>query len=193
MKTLDYYNKNASEYCEKTFSINLENIYTKFLSKLPEKSHILDAGCGSGRDSLYFINKGFEVDAFDGSPEICKEATKRTSLNVKNIIFENLDLNKEIYDGIWACSSLLHLNHDQLVKTIKTFWHSLKPSGVLYMSYKVGDRQGFHSGRFFYDMNSQRLKEICVFMDTKCQEVWVSKDENNREDIEWLNVISVKG
>lgn len=53
--TLDYYNKNAKLYFEQTVEGDLKENYNKFLSRIPSGSYILDFGCGSGRDSKYFI------------------------------------------------------------------------------------------------------------------------------------------
>ena len=39
---------------------------------LAPKAHILDFGCGSGRDTKYFLEQGFQVTAIDGSAELCK-------------------------------------------------------------------------------------------------------------------------
>ena len=61
--TLDYYNKNAKQYCEKTIAINLQENYDKFLKWLPKNDYVLDLGCGSGRDSKYFIDKGYKIKA----------------------------------------------------------------------------------------------------------------------------------
>lgn len=74
--TLDYYNKNAKLYFEQTVEGNLKENYDKFLSKIPRESYILDFGCGSGRDSKYFIENGYKVKAIDGSIEMCKLASE---------------------------------------------------------------------------------------------------------------------
>ena len=70
--TLEYYNKNAKIYCEQTLEGNMQENYDKFLQHLPSNAYILDFGCGSGRDSKYFIEKGYKVKAIDGSIEMCK-------------------------------------------------------------------------------------------------------------------------
>ena len=61
--TLEYYNKNAKIYCEQTLEGNMQENYDKFLQHLPSYAYILDFGCGSGRDSKYFIEKGYKVKA----------------------------------------------------------------------------------------------------------------------------------
>lgn len=103
------------------------------------KSKILDFGCGSGRDTKYFIDNGYEVDAMDGSKELCKVATKYTGIKVQHMFFE--DFNEcNAYDGIWACASILHLKKCELPDMIKRLYKALKRNGVIYMSFKYGDK-----------------------------------------------------
>ena len=106
--TLQYYNQNATKFIENTKSVEFHSVQDKFLSYLSDGSYILDFGCGSGRDSKYFLEKGYRVDAVDGSEEICKITRKYVKIEVKTMLFSELSfVNK--YEGIWACSSILHL------------------------------------------------------------------------------------
>ena len=47
---------------------------------LRESKSILDFGCGSGRDSKYFLEKGYTVRAIDGSEKLCELASKYIDL-----------------------------------------------------------------------------------------------------------------
>ena len=76
MKTIDYYNKYADEFTVSTFKVDMESLYQPFLAELQEGTRILDVGCGSGRDTLAFKNKGYQVDAIDYSEELVKKATR---------------------------------------------------------------------------------------------------------------------
>nr|MCR5007913.1 class I SAM-dependent methyltransferase [Oribacterium sp.] len=69
--TLNYYNNNAEAFIKGTVSVDFSDTQDKFLSLLSGKK-ILDFGCGSGRDTKYFLKKGFQVDAIDGSAELCR-------------------------------------------------------------------------------------------------------------------------
>ena len=115
-KTLDYYNKNASSFAEKTIAVDFHDTQKHFQELLPEQGYILDFGCGSGRDIKYFLSQNFRVDAIDGSEELCRIASDYTGIKVKEMLFQELD-EIEKYDGIWACSSILHLTQNEL-KTV---------------------------------------------------------------------------
>ena len=106
--TLDYYNKNAKKFITGTISVDFGTIQNRFLDKLHPGAEILDYGCGSGRDIKYFLEQGCKVTAIDGSQELCKLASEYTGIPVKHLLFQDLD-EKEVYDGIWACSSILHV------------------------------------------------------------------------------------
>ena len=108
----------------------------------------MDFGCGSGRDTKYFIDNGYEVDAMDGSKELCKAATKYTGIQVHHMLFEDFN-DSNIYDGIWACASILHLKKCELSDMIKRLYRALKRNGVIYMSFKYGDFEGVRNGRYF--------------------------------------------
>ena len=70
--TLEYYNKNADAYVQSTKNADMGVSLSKFLSYIPKGGKILDLGCGSGRDSKIFKDRGFQVVAVDGSSELCK-------------------------------------------------------------------------------------------------------------------------
>mgnify|MGYP000842150560 FL=1 len=61
--TLKYYNQNANQFVQETFAVDFKQTQDRFLINLPAGAYILDFGCGSGRDTKYFLEKGFQVDA----------------------------------------------------------------------------------------------------------------------------------
>ncbi|HIW81207.1 MAG TPA: class I SAM-dependent methyltransferase [Candidatus Acetatifactor stercoripullorum] len=128
--TLNYYDSNAVEFYKNTVNVEFSAMQRRFLSKLEKGACILDFGCGSGRDVKYFIEQNYCVDAIDGSMELCKLACKYTGIEVKNMLFQELE-EADKYDGIWACSSILHLPVDELADVMRRMSAALKENGII--------------------------------------------------------------
>ena len=88
--TLDFYNENATIFIEGTVNVDFTQVQDIFLEYLPDHAKILDFGCGSGRDAKYFLDHGYDVDAVDGSVELCKAASAYTGIVVKQMLFHSL-------------------------------------------------------------------------------------------------------
>lgn len=188
-KTLDYYNQNANTFFEGTVSVNFREVQDKFLKILPGKK-ILDFGCGSGRDTKYFLDNGYDVIAIDGSIELCKKASEYTGIEVKHMLFQELN-EKDTYDGIWACSSILHLNKEELKPVLLKIIDALKKHGIIYTSFKYGNFEGERNGRYFSNFTIESFKEYVQDISTiQIEEYWLSGDvRKGREDEQWLNLI----
>ena len=157
--TLEYYNKNAKIYCAQTLEGNMQENYDKFLQHLPSNAHILDFGCGSGRDSKYFIEKGYKVKSIDGSIEMCKLASKYINQEVICINFEELkDINT--YDGIWACSSILHVEKENLSGILIKMINALKVNGIIYTSFKIGKGFEIKEGKYYNYLTKNEMIQI---------------------------------
>lgn len=190
MKTINYYNKNALDFVTSTKNVDFNTIQIKFSEKLPRGAYILDFGCGSGRDTKYFLSQGYRVDAMDGSEEICRLASEYTGIPVRHMLFQELAVS-DIYDGIWACSSILHLPYDELKKVLIRMSHALKEDGIIYTSFKYGIFEGERNGRYFTDMTEKKLDRLLdKTPDFRVEEQWISTDVRpGREDENWLNII----
>ena len=190
--TIDYYNEHAQIFSEYTKEIDFTMIQDRFLAKLPPNALILDFGCGSGRDTKYFLEKGYSVEAIDGSKELCRIASEYTGITVQHMYFEMLsDLEK--YDGIWACSSILHLSKESLADVMRKMVAALKLDGIIYTSFKYGDYEGVRNGRYFTDFTEDSFKDFLGKLE--CTEVvveeeWITSDARpGRSEEKWLNII----
>ncbi|ENW86922.1 hypothetical protein F906_01995 [Acinetobacter pseudolwoffii] len=192
MKTIDYYNKHAEEFTASTFEVDMESFYQPFLALLPETAQILDLGCGSGRDSLAFKNKGYHIDAMDYSAELVKKATELTGIQVKYQSFYDLS-EVAVYDGIWACASLLHCERKRLAEVLEKMLRALKPDGVIYMSFKYGDSDREKYGREFTDLNEQQAQELLAQFDqVSWVQQWITIDKRPEREEQWLNLLCKK-
>ena len=192
MKTIDYYNKYAEEFTASTFEVDMESLYQPFLAELPEGARILDVGCGSGRDTLAFKKKGYQVDAIDYSEELVKKASRLTGIPIKLKSFYEVD-DYEAYDGIWACASLLHCERTRLKEVIGKLLSALKPNGVLYMSFKYSNADREKEGRSFTDLNEQQAHELIKQIDQALLlQQWITIDKRPDRTQEWLNILIKK-
>ena len=162
--TLRYYDENFKVYSEEwsnnfTDNFNFENPNI-FISYLRDGAYVLDLGCGHGRDTMYFIEKGYKVKAIDGSLEMCRLASKNTGINVEQINFLDMNYDNE-FDGIFASASLLHLNNNDLIIVLKKISKALKENGILLASFKYGELERFKGERYFNDMTEDKFRKIC--------------------------------
>lgn len=191
--TIKYYDQNAKSFVENTVDAKMDTIQMKFLSQIKEGGLILDLGCGSGRDSKEFLSRGYRVIMIDGSAKMCKAAEKLTGHKVIHSLFQDY-YPKDKFDGIWACSSLLHLNKTDMKYVIGRMADALKPHGCFYLSYKYGTYSGERRGRYFTDMNELTIREmIADIPNLELEEIRLTRDvrpERNNE--KWLNVFCKK-
>lgn len=170
--------------------VELTETQNKFLSYLKADARILDYGCGAGRDTKYFLEKGYQVDAVDGSEELVRIASEYTQIEVKQMLFQELQVNEE-YDGIWACASILHLEYADLVDVLKKMEKALTAPGIIYASFKYGTQEVYREGRYFTDMNEDKMKTLLASIKLfHLKEMWITSDARpERKDEKWLNVI----
>lgn len=188
--TLAYYDQHAAAYAEMTRQADMAASHRRLLERLRPGAHILDAGCGAGRDSLAFLQRGFRVTAFDGSAGLVQEARKLTGLPVELLRFEDMAFTGQ-FDAVWASASLLHLEPAALTRALTGLWDCLKPEGWLFASFKHGSgpRTEAATGRFFNDMAPARLEALVHDTGGLVVELHQSQDVLGRPD-GWLSVLA---
>ena len=187
--TLEYYEENSQPFVESTLSVNMSGFYSEFLSHVQPGGHILDLGCGSGRDSREFIKRGFRVTAVDGSPTLCQLAEQVIGQPVLHLQFQDLSYQEE-FDGIWACASLLHLPLQQIPDILKKIVAALKPNGVLYLSFKYGHFEGIRGGRYYTDLDENTLSKLIEASgDLRIVKTWLTNDARPESNDRWINMI----
>lgn len=198
-RTLSYYDENASAFCEGTRNADMSEMRGRFLQYLKPGALILDAGCGSGRDSKFFMESGYRVVALDGSKEMCRQASEYLGQDVQCRRFEEID-EKEVYDGIWACASLLHVPYELLPKVIARLIVALVDGGVLYASFKYGEEEREAGGRYFTDLREDGWKKVLEEAEEEMKESRLETVEcfitgdvrEGRGGEKWLNVVGRK-
>ena len=196
MNTIDnnveYYNKNADAFFEGSVGADMSYTRNRFIWQLPFNARVLDAGCGSGRDSKAFLEHGFDVVAFDASEEMCKRASKYTGLEVLNMRFEDITFSNE-FDGIWASASLLHVPMGELPMIMLKMKEALRLGGIIYASFKYGNGPTMRGERRFSDFNEYSVVPLFENAGFTIISNEVGFDNRpGREKEKWVEVVASK-
>lgn len=192
--TQAYYEQNARGYIERTLYLDMGEHYQRFLSKFAKSGRVLDAGCGSGRDAYAFKMLGYQVDAFDSSAEMVKSARKLVGIDIQQTTFQSFK-SEPVYDAIWAYASLLHVPYAELPLALGNLSAALKPDGILFASFKLGDGEVTREdGRLFSMMTEERFRTILQDVpDLQLQEARITlRNKPTVSDEKWLILIAVK-
>jgi len=189
--SLEYYNKQAREFIDRTVAIDMSSIYERFEKRLSGKV-LLDAACGTGRDARYFLKQGYTVTAFDASIEMVKTSSALTGLPVLHMSFSDMNWNQE-FDGIWASACLIHCIGNQLHDVIPRFIKALKPGGIWYMSFKKGEGESCdETGRQFLSFNETSLRSLLKdYQEIELAEIW-TEPSHFHTDTKWTNGLVVR-
>ena len=157
----DYYQKNFKEYHKKTFNIDPSSFLLPLSEKLSPGACILDIGCGSGRDLLWFRQRKFEVVGFERSHGLACLARKNVGCEVIEGNFRTYDFSRLSVDAIMLVGALVHLPHSKVPAVLNSISRALKGEGIIFLSLKKGAGNISDSqGRVFYLWNDGELRGL---------------------------------
>lgn len=189
---INYYDHHAETYSDHSVDFKMDKVRDEFLSGIPRGGKILDAGCGPGWDSLYFLEHGFQVEALDASAGMVAIATRNTGISVSKMFFHEMDFENQ-FDGVWASASLLHVEKESINLIFQKISRSLKISGIFYASYKYGTGTLIDNGRWFTLMTESEISTILnSFPEFSLIRMWKNKDLIKRKNLIWLNILLKK-
>ena len=190
--TVRFYTERGESYFRETIDVDMSAIYERFLKYVEPRGMILDAGSGSGRDTLEFLRRGYTVEAFDASDTLAALSSRLTGVRTQVLRFDEFHSDKP-FDGIWSCAALLHVPRPALVAVMSRLFSALKPGGVLYASFKLGDADyTARDGRHFTDMDADGFQQMVrqIVQKVTITEIWTTSGESGFMGRgAWLNAI----
>lgn len=186
-RTKEYYKKNYKEFYKSTKDGNFEEIYRRFENRLKGKK-LLDLGCGAGRDLTYFKSQGYDIEGIDGCLELVGIARRRSGQKVYHMNYRDIDFF-ERFDGVWSMAGLVHQDKKAIKNILNLVHRSLKTGGILYLSFKYGDFQGYIEGRYFSYIDEADLDFIIDSEKFRIIDLFYT---NDKRSIIWINIILEK-
>ena len=138
--TIAYYQANAPRYTL-SFGQAPSRHLDRFLDRLEPGARILELGCGGGRDSARILERGFDLDATDGTPAMVHKANERFDVGARVLKFHELEADSD-YDAVWAHACLLHVARHDLPGVLTAILRALRPGGWHFANYKLGAAEG---------------------------------------------------
>lgn len=190
---IEVYNKIAKIYADYTFNRIFQFQLNKFISMLPKNANVLDAGCGSGRDTIYLKEEGLNVIGIDDSKSMLNEAKKRVNANLSKMNILNLDFKDKSFDGVWCMATLADIEKNNNKRAIKEFNRVLKKDGLLYVAVKEGDGEKFiikeeydNIEKFYSFYRQQELEALLTENGFQILNSTISNDKG----IKWVEVFA---
>lgn len=139
--------------------------------RFPPGMRLLDAGCGDGRNLVYFLRAGYDVYGVDRAPravDLTRSLAARLAPGLAPERFqvgtlEQLSFPDAHFDAVIA-SAVLHFAADgaQFGRMVAELWRVLRPGGVLFariasLNGMEGQAQPLGGGRYTLPDGSERF------------------------------------
>ena len=192
-KAIQDYNRIAEIYSKFSEEKLMQYQLVKFESYLKGKK-ILDAGCGSGRDSAYLTEDGYDVTGIDLSEEMIKIAKTKSYAKFKIMDFRNISFKKESFDGVWCMSSMSDIPQNEAKTTLEQFYKVLKKNGILYISTREGSgfkkikKEKYSVERQYYYYKEEELKNLLLENNFEI----ILSEVNNSKGVNWVEIFAKK-
>ena len=202
-KTIAVYDQLAQYYARKTADYAPLPEREKFIQLVPKECKILDAGCGPGRDSSYFVSQGLQVTGIDLSDKLLEIArTTAPDVTFLHQDLRHLNFPPLSFNGIWACASLLHLQRAEIFPVLTNFYEVLMPDGILFIMVKSGkgeadvkEKLSNNLSRHFTYYETEELKELINKAQFQLIDIYEWNEKERRKsqrDLVWISCFAIK-
>src|SRR3989338_5138401 len=136
--TIENYNKIAASWTSKRNPDYWSKEFSKFQELLPAGS-VFELGCGSGIDSRYFSDAGYNYTGIDRSEELLKIAKQNHPKNrFLKMDLCRLGLKSNLFDGFWAAAVFLHIPKEDIKQALLELKRVLKKNAIGFIALKDG-------------------------------------------------------
>lgn len=167
----EYYSHNAPSIDNKPsdFAKYIESAFLR--EKNP--AHILELGCGNGRDSLFFLSKGHKITAIDESDVAIEMLSRMTDSNNGLFVCDDFVKSEALcqmkYDCIYSRFTLHAISEKQEDELLDNVRHALTSNGILAIEARTTNDELYGKGTeiennvFFYNEHYRRFINVNAF------------------------------
>jgi SAM-dependent methyltransferase len=157
-RTRRTYDAVADEYHRRTGDIDaLCPAMDRFVDALPDDPHVLDAGCGPGRDANWLTERGARVVGVDfAGGQLRLAVDEAPGAQFAQGDLRSLPLRDDSVDGVWAVASLIHVPDEALDAALGELHRVCREGGTLFTSMKPGE-EGELDHTYGYDTDTGRF------------------------------------
>ncbi len=189
MTSRKYYHTHAQSYFEQTFGVDPSSFLLPLVKYLEPGAHVLDIGCGAGRDMLWLQSKGFSCTGLDSSPTLAELARQHTGLSVIEADFEVFEFQGMCMDALLLVGALVHVPHQDFKPIFHPMLNALKPLGHVLVTMKQGRGTEIRADeRFFYLWQKEELMRTFRDCGLKCLEYFAQQSKIRPTDT-WMGFV----
>lgn len=157
----NFYEDNHQHYFASTVGIDPSVFLEPLARQLKPQATILDIGCGSGRDLLWFVRRGFRPTGFEQSPSLAALARKHAGCPVIVGDFTDYDFSGLQFSALVFVGSLVHLSHQALPAILMSTCRAIVPGGKLLITLKEGNGSSLAAdGRVFTLWSREDIEKV---------------------------------
>ena len=192
-QTVTVYNQNIATYKKMVDKLPDIKPLNVFIDALQADAYVLDWGSGPGYLAAEMRARGLRPLCVDASREMVDAARNDYQLDARQAEFSHLNEN-QMYDGIWANFSLLHVERAAFFSHISAAATALVPSGVFYVSVKLGKGEERDDlGRFYSYFGQDELEEILEKSGFEIVDIFTGKSKGMAGKLEkWMGILAKK-
>lgn len=189
----DFYEKNHQHYFDSTIAVDSSTFLDPLARLLEPGATILDIGCGSGRDLLWFAKKGFHPTGFERAASLACLARDSSGCPVIQADFHQYDFSKLRFSALVLVGSLVHVSREKFPGLLESICQALVPGGLILISMKEGKGlspalEEDQDGRIFTLWSKKELEQI--FKNLGLTTVNFSRQVSKiRQDDRWLGFV----
>ncbi len=188
-----WYDNAPTTWIDTTREVDVSSHYQRFVPLLRPNAHVLEIGCGAGRDAKHFNDLFLRITAIDASPTMCDETRAHAGPEVKVECVPLLEFNSDgqRYDGVWALAALVHATDDELARSFPKIASLLQPGAPFYTTFKFAENSWTDAnGRFYNWMTPSRLTSLLSDAGFERIEITQENDTMGRPE-SWLSCVCI--